>query len=138
MYNLIKSLAKVGLNAENNMFSFGYYFDGKDHDFSFPCAVVRLSHDLSGAELSSSLEKLNKVEKKLGYSTYDKRFTPDGWTLFLIRNDYIEEGRKGYGETIAFRYGFFMKRHEDKNATDDELIAAGHAAMIEKGYAVRQ
>ena len=137
MKKLLESLAKVGLNAENTMFSFGHYYDGADHDFSFPCAVVNLSRNLSGADLSRELSKLVMVEKKLGYSTYDKRLTSDSWSIVIMRNDHIEEGRKGYGETVAFQLGFWMKMNQDKSASDDELIAAGHAEMIKHGYQVR-
>lgn len=137
MKKLLDSLAKVGLEAENMMFSFGHYYDGADHNFAFPCAVVKLSRNLSGSDLSKALSDLEKVEKKLGYSTYDKRLTSDSWSLVIMRNDHIEEGRKGYGETVAFQLGFWVKMNENKNASDDELIAAGHAEMIKNGYAVR-
>lgn len=137
MFELLKSLKKAGLNAENKLFSFGHYYDGLDHDFSYPCAVVTIQRDLSGSDTAAALDKLHKIAKKHDYSVYDKRITCNGWFMILIRNDNIEQGRKEYGECVAFQYGFWMKRHEKPDASDKELIAAGHAAMQEKGYSIR-
>ena len=138
MYQLLKALEKAGLHAERKLFSFGSYYDGQQHDFSYPCATVLVPGNLSGKETATLLEKLEKVEKKQGYSVYSKHFDPlDGFHLVLIRNDHIEEGRKGYSETIAFQTGFWMKRHENKNATDAELIKAGHDEMMKHGYSPR-
>jgi len=138
MFELMKALKKTGLQAENKMFHFASYYDGLDHDFTFPCAIVSIPVDLSGSDTTAALDKLNKIAKKHNYSVYDKRLVPEySWYMVLIRNDHIEEGRKGYSECIAFQYGFWMKRHEKPDASDNELIAAGHAAMIEKGYQIR-
>lgn len=137
MFKLMKALKKAGLQTENKMFSFGYYYDGQDHNFSYPCAVVTIPRDLSGSDTAAALDKLHKIAKKHDYSVYDKRITFNGWSMILIRNDNIEQGRKEYGECVAFQYGFWMKHHENKNASDNELIAAGHAAMQEKGYQIR-
>ena len=139
MYELLKAIKKAGIQAENRMFSFGSYFDGQQHDFSFPCASVLIPGNLDGHETAMLLEKLERIEKKQGYSVYSKRFDPfDGWHMILIRNDHIEEGRKGYSESIAFQTGFWMKHHENRNASDEELIEAGHAEMIKHGYKVRE
>lgn len=137
MFELLKALKKVGLNAENKIFSFGHYYDGQDHDFSYPCTVVKIPRDLSGSDTAAQLKKLEKIKKKHHVSAYDKRLTFDNWCIILLNNDDIEQGRKEYSECIAFQYGFWMKRHEKPDASDNELIAAGHAAMQEKGYAIR-
>lgn len=137
MFELLKALKNVGLNAENKLFSFGHYYDGQDHDFSYPCAVVTIPRDLSGSNTAAALDKLHKIAKKHNYSVYDKRITCNGWFMVLICNDNIEQGRKEYSECVAFQYGFWMKRHEKPDASDNELIAAGHAAMQEKGYSIR-
>jgi hypothetical protein len=138
MFELLKALKKVGIQAESKLFQFASYFDGQQHDFSFPCAVVLVPGDMNGHDTAAMLEKLEKIERKHGYSTYSKNFDPfDGFHLVLIRNDHIEEGRKGYSESIAFQTGFWMKYHENKNASDKELIQAGHDEMIKHGYKIR-
>lgn len=135
MFELLVALKKAGIQAENKMFSFASYFDGQQHDFSFPCASVLVPGNLDGHETAKLLEKLEKIEKKHGYSVYSKHYDPfDGWHMVLIRNDHIEEGRKGYSEATAFQYGFWAKYHENKNASDEELIKAGHDEMIKRGY----
>lgn len=135
MFELLKALKKAGIQAENKTFSFASYFDGQQHDFSFPCASVLVPGNLDGHETVKLLEKLEKIEKKHGYSVYSKNYDPlDGFHLVLIRNDHIEEGRKGYSEATTFQYGFWAKYHENKYASDAELIKAGHDEMIKRGY----
>lgn len=137
MFNLMKAIKKENINCELRSFSFGHYYDGKDHDFSYPAVVVTIPREFSGKDTAAQLEKLEKIKKKYHVSAYDKRLTFTDWYIVLLNNDDIEQGRKEYSECIAFQYGFWMKRHEKPDASDKELIAAGHAAMQEKGYTIR-
>lgn len=137
MYPIMREIEKAGMSGKIARFCFGSYYDGADHDFEYPAIVIELSRNMNGAELSKKLASVERIEKKCHVSVYDKRLGHDSWYLIIMKNDDIESGRRGYGECVAFQDGFWMKWHENRNASDDELIQAGHDSMIKHGYSVR-
>lgn len=128
---------KMHFSATETIYQFGSYYDGTEHNFSFPCLLLTFDSNINGHELINVIDEMDNFKKKAKMQVYSKGYNFGQWYFILLTEKDIEEGKKGYSECIAFQEGFWLKKHSNKNATQEELIKAGHDSLMKHGYKIR-
>lgn len=132
--NIVKNAAKKGITAKVYNFQSGYYYDGKDNGYIYPCIIFccdNKNQDLSNfIDIVCSIAKRNKLIKIDSVLHHDYAF------MRYTTKEHNEKAKQAYSKSICFQHGFFMARYNNKNATDEELIKAGQDELIQHGYTI--
>ena len=133
---IIKLAEKEGLTAKENNYQSGYFFNGKDNCFVYPCITFTFGRDIPGKDLAGQLAIIEKIVKKNGLVKMDNGLTFNYLYMRYTTKENSEKAREQYGKYIRFSEGFWNKRHNNASATQDELIAAGNENLIKYGYTI--
>ena len=134
--NIIKTAEKNGLTAKEYNLQSGYFYNGKDNVFVYPCITFTCNRDLSGKNLSQQIEIIEKIAKRNKLVKIDNGLTFNYWYMRYTTKENSEKSKEAYSKYIRFSEGFWMKKHNNKEATQEELIAAGNENLIKYGYVI--
>lgn len=134
--NIITKAEKNGLTAKTLLFQSGYYYDGKDNGYIYPVVIFTNDRDMSGKDLSTWLYNVEQITKRYKLVKKDSHILPGHYAMMYTAQEHIEKARYAYGKAVCFQEGFFMARYNNKNATEEELIKAGHDSLVRHGYTV--
>ena len=133
---IIKLAEKEGLTAKENNYQSGYFFNGKDNCFVYPCITFTFGRDIPGKDLAGQLAIIEKIVKKNGLVKMDNGLTFNYLYMRYTTKENSEKAIEQYGKYIRFSEGFWNKRHNNPDVTQDELIAAGNENLIKYGYTI--
>lgn len=133
---IIKLAEKEGLTAKENNYQSGYFFNGKDNCFMYPCITFTFDRDILGKDLAIQLAIIEKIVKRNGLVKMDNGLTFNYLYMRYTTKENSEKSKEAYNKYIRFSEGFWMKRHNNKEATQEELIAAGNENLIKYGYTI--
>lgn len=134
--NVIKIAENNGLTAKEYNLSSGYFFNGKDNEYIYPCIVFVSDRNITGKELSNNLTIIEKIAKRHKLKKIGSRILSDYYCFRYTTVNHAEKAAQAYSKAVCFLEGFWMKRYNNKEATQEELIAAGNENLIKHGYAI--
>ena len=132
---IIENAKKRGIDGTELIFQSGHYYDGTEHGYDYPCAVFVWENG-NTSELLKTLDFLKDIEKKYKLVKRDHYITPEKYTFIYTTKEHSEKANQAYGRSVCFLEGFWIEKHMNKNATENELIAAGHNSLIKHGYSI--
>lgn len=132
--NIIKIAENNGLTAKEYNISSGYFYNGKDNEYIYPAIVFVSNRNVTGKELSDTLTIIEKIAKRHKLKKIDSRILPDYYCFRYTTTNCAEIAAQAYSKAVCFLEGFWNKRHNNKSATNEELINAGNDNLIKHGY----
>ena len=133
---IIKTAENNGLTAKEQSIQTGYFYNGKDNGYIYPCITFICDRDIPGKDLAKQLEMIAKIAKRNKLVKIDSGLTFNYWYMRFTTKENSEKSKEAYGKYIRFSEGFWNKRHNNASATQDELIAAGNENLIKYGYTI--
>lgn len=133
---IIKLAEKEGLTAKEYSLSSGYFYNGKDNEYIYPCIVFVSDREITGKELSNNLTIIENIAKRHKLKKIDNKILPGYYCFRYTTANCAEMAAQAYSKAVRFMEGFWNKRHNNKSATQDELIAAGNENLVKHGYTI--
>ena len=133
---IIKQAEKNGLTAIEKEFKTGYYFDGKDNGYIYPVIVFTCDSKVNGKDLSSWLNDVLQIAKRHKLVKRDSSMLPGHYYMAYTTIEHNNKATYAYGKSVCFQEGFFMERYNNRNATEQQLITAGHNSLLKHGYTI--
>ena len=133
---IIKIAEKEGLTAKECNMQSGYYWDGNDHVFIYPAITFLHDRSVSGITLSNFLLFLERIAKRYKLVKITFNLQPNHYYYAYTTQENAEKAREAYSKAVCFQEGLFLERYNNKNATSEQLIKAGHDSLVKHGYTV--